>query len=787
MDLNLKAGIVKNSNNEDISPITSSKTVYGDNGKNVFDQLNDLESNVLTKSNTTSFTPSGNYHPATKKYVDDNVGIKANKTDVLTKTNTTSFTPTKDYHPSTKKYVDDNSVGKKYNNSTGIIMNDIDTNIASCQYSLATGSRTKSLNDYSNSGGVSSISSGFSCFSFGTGCISDNKNKVLFISKMVVTKFDMSNLENSEMDIYIDTSYTYQTSEEVSNLLGRISVGNKIYGISIEESDSSPFPLEFTIKSINTSSNTITVTGMIMGMEGEEVFTDVNYIVCDGNIDYNYHSSISFGLNSLSYGECSFSSGYNCKAIGDYSHASGNNTTATGLYSHANGKNTEASGDYSHSCGFATTSSGMYSYSEGRSTQAIGESSHAEGYKTRVAGDYSHAEGYCTACNGNYSHAEGNYSEANGNNSHAEGNSTSSTGTNSHAEGLSTQATKNSSHAEGYKSISNADYSHAEGNTTTASGSSSHSEGSNTTASGSSSHSEGSGTIAEGLSSHAEGSNTIANGDNSHAEGALTTASGSYSHSEGLYSTASASYSHASGYSTNSDKSYMTAIGKYNKTGVDSYFSIGKGTSSSSRANAFRVSSTGAVYGTGAYNSSGADGAEMVEWNDGNVDKEDRVGLFVEWIGNKIQIANSYSRRLAGVISSNPSFIGNSYDDQWQGMYLKDEFERIIYEEVTIPAEYHEINGETVEISPERKEIQPKLNPEYNQDEQYIPRSERPEYGCVGMWGQILLKSDGTCNVGDFCIPTTGGIATKSEDESKGFLVLEVRENNIIKIHLSNF
>lgn len=33
--------------------------------------------------------------------------LKANKSDVLTKTNTTSFTPSSDYHPATKKYVDD--------------------------------------------------------------------------------------------------------------------------------------------------------------------------------------------------------------------------------------------------------------------------------------------------------------------------------------------------------------------------------------------------------------------------------------------------------------------------------------------------------------------------------------------------------------------------------------------------------------------------------------------------------------------------------------------------------
>lgn len=32
-----------------------------------------LDTNVLTKNNTTSYTPTANYHPATKKYVDDNV------------------------------------------------------------------------------------------------------------------------------------------------------------------------------------------------------------------------------------------------------------------------------------------------------------------------------------------------------------------------------------------------------------------------------------------------------------------------------------------------------------------------------------------------------------------------------------------------------------------------------------------------------------------------------------------------------------------------------------------
>lgn len=36
---------------------------------------------------------------------------KANVTDVLTKTNSTIYTPTANYHPATKKYVDDNIGG----------------------------------------------------------------------------------------------------------------------------------------------------------------------------------------------------------------------------------------------------------------------------------------------------------------------------------------------------------------------------------------------------------------------------------------------------------------------------------------------------------------------------------------------------------------------------------------------------------------------------------------------------------------------------------------------------
>ncbi len=68
-----------------------------------------LQNNVLELDNVSSYTPTANYHPATKLYVDNSVPSLTNyalKTEVLTKSNTTTFTPTSSYHPATKTYVD---------------------------------------------------------------------------------------------------------------------------------------------------------------------------------------------------------------------------------------------------------------------------------------------------------------------------------------------------------------------------------------------------------------------------------------------------------------------------------------------------------------------------------------------------------------------------------------------------------------------------------------------------------------------------------------------------------
>lgn len=138
-------------------------------------------------------------------------------------------------------------------------------------------------------------------------------------------------------------------------------------------------------------------------------------------------------------------------------------------------------------------------------------------------------------------------------------------------------------------------YSAAEGKDTIASGYYSHAEGAGTTASGSSSHAEGLAAKADGPNSHAEGDNTTASGTASHAEGYYTIAKPNayYSHAEGYSTIAGGAASHAEGYYTIANNVAEHASGKYNVSNEDTLFSVGDGTSSIDRHNAFEITKTG--------------------------------------------------------------------------------------------------------------------------------------------------------------------------------------------------
>ena len=400
---------------------------------------------------------------------------------------------------------------------------------------------------------------------------------------------------------------------------------------------------------------------------------------------------------------------------------------------------------------------GLAATAEGLGTVASEEASHAEGYETRASGEASHAEGRNTGATGGFSHAEGSDTRASGDRSHAEGSQTTASGTASHAEGAyDVTASGLASHAEGFGTTASGNYSHAEGNGTTASEIASHAEGYMTEASGNRSHAEGYKSKSIGETSHAEGHNTEASGDYSHAEGYYTDA-GQFQHVGGRY-----------------NRSIDGPTSSINMSG--SLFIIGNGTGDNAVSNAFRIATDGGVYGKKAYSSSGADYAEYFEWKDGNVNKEDRVGLFVTLDGEFIRLANIDDDYILGVVSSTPSIIGDSYfGDNWHGMYEKDIFGRVLTEVVHVD-EYTDDNGE---IIPEHDEKRVILNQEWNPELKYINREDRQEWDAIGMLGKIIVVDDGTCQINGYCKVSNNGIATKSEN---GYRVIQRLDDNHIKI-----
>jgi len=318
-------------------------------------------------------------------------------------------------------------------------------------------------------------------------------------------------------------------------------------------------------------------------------------------------------------------------------------------------------------------------------------------------------------------------------------------------------------------------YSVCEGYGTKSTGFASHAEGGISSdpafgpiASGISSHAEGASCNASGNYSHAEGNSAVASGISSHAEGDSTTSSGARSHAEGINGTASGRYSHIEGNSTTAETCTTHSQGQYNKvnSGSDTTYSatqnafvIGNGTDYDALSNAFRVVFDGNVYG-GTYHSSGADYAEYFEWADENPNNEDRIGHFVAIENGKIHVA-APGEDVIGVISGNGSVIGDAYDDQWQGQWMRDIYGRILYEDVSVT---REVQGEFYENGNPKMETvvehRMKLNPDYDATKPYTSRSQRKEWDAVGMLGKLVVIDDGSCTIGEKCDCVSGGIAT---------------------------
>lgn len=122
--------------------------------------------------------------------------------------------------------------------------------------------------------------------------------------------------------------------------------------------------------------------------------------------------------------------------------------------------------------------------------------------------------------------------------------------------------------------------------------------------------------------------------------------------------------------------------------------------------------------GGGAWNTSGADYAEMFEWADGNSSAEDRVGKLVYLDGDKVTLTPNGAP--IGVVSATASVVGNNWSEQWSSRLLRDDFGR-------------EVLNEAGEIM---------VNPAFDPNQTYIPRNERKEWAVVGLIGRLRVLAD---------------------------------------------
>ena len=236
---------------------------------------------------------------------------------------------------------------------------------------------------------------------------------------------------------------------------------------------------------------------------------------------------------------------------------------------------------------------------------------------------------------------------------------------------------------------------------------------------------------------------------------------GSFAESHGLYTIAA----HAG----------STIYGKYGSTADEYSWNLANGTSLAAQGLAVKILQNGNICADGSLSSPCADYAELFEWQDGNQGKEDRAGYFVKLIGDKIAKTDEFDTPL-GVISAMPAIIGDSGEMHWQGKFATDDFGRVQYHDVLIPAVTDE-DGNIIEE--ERYELQPILNPDWDSTQEYVPRLKRPEWSTVGVLGKLVVYDDGTLQPGDLCRAGTGGKAVKSI--SSGYPVLKrISEDKVL-------
>ena len=386
----------------------------------------DGKSGKLITIDTYSMTTGGETY-TWMVYDDGSVDVKNHKATILSAYTNTEFTPTKDYQPATKKYVDDAKASIVVPTKTSELTNDsgfltsipeeyvTETKLTSKGYLT----EHQSLDGYAKTEYVDSkttleetIFEGVASDTlndYWTHCSLVDGEGCWVIDKEVIIGENIENpyyIEINGTDIYSPENSTYDATNKAWLYDYTMDNGKKLF-ICANYENQNKMVVPWDGMGSYDKLKIFTRTELGKKIEEQQQHS-INKLatkekpVFIGNISMGRKKGSTIGGYSVAIG-------YDITASGYASHAEGDNTVASGNQSHAEGERTTASGYNSHAEGYKTIASNTLSHAEGNSTTASGYASHAEGDNTVASGDHSHAEGNNTISSSENQHVQGKY------------------------------------------------------------------------------------------------------------------------------------------------------------------------------------------------------------------------------------------------------------------------------------------------------------------------------------------------------------------------------------------
>lgn len=183
--------------------------------------------------------------------------------------------------------------------------------------------------------------------------------------------------------------------------------------------------------------------------------------------------------------------------------------------------------------------------------------------------------------------------------------------------------------------------------------------------------------------------------------------------------------------------------------------------------------------------------AEMYEWANPTL-VPNRLGIFVQFDkDNPEKIVPYDNGTMVGVTTINSTIISDN-PDQWKhanmcnevgDLYLKKEKLAVgqkVYDEVL---EFNYI------ITRPWEHFITVKNENYNPELKYIPRTSRGEWVKVNMIGKCIVRDNGECKPGEFCMPYDGRLKEKfgtavpaTEDAKNKYYILQRLTDKTIMI-----